>query len=403
VGALIFTAWSAVSSAALAADAADAADAALAADAMPAADPAPAVTLAADGYHRALWADGQHDASYTEWWYFNFDDPRAGVKAIFSYFVTNPGDVAGLGQAQMVAVAGSPDGGVSAMDIYPPAAFSASAEQADVTIDPGAAGADLNTVRVEPDGGGAPLYIIKGASRDGRLRWDLAYAAEAAPWLAADPMPVGRLAWERMSWLVFMPRARVTGSMTVDGRAYVIDAPGYHDHNWGEWIPTDALWNWAQFSAPGDGTAGVGTAGVALEIGDFIGKPIGVVSIDLDGERTVFTRDQYTLVHTRWAWDSVNRLFYPVESLLTADNGSLRVQVTMRALETAPLRGDLPAPLKDLIIYEQTARYDGAVWDRAPGAVSAAGAVAAGAAAGEWRQRALIAGTGFKEYTAKHR
>lgn len=390
-GALLFAAGIVAASPAIAVEPSPAADA------PPAANAAPAVALADDGYHRALWADGRHDASYTEWWYFNFDDPRTGVKAIFSYFVTNPGDIAGLGQAQMVAVAGTPDGGVSAMDMYPPAAFSASAERADVSIGPGA-GADLNTVRVAPDGGGPPVYLINGASRDGRLRWDLAYAAEAAPWLAADPMPVGRLAWEKMSWLVFMPRARVTGSMTVDGREYVIDAPGYHDHNWGEWIPTDALWNWAQFSAPGGGTPGAGTAGVALEVGDFIGKPIGVVSIDLDGERTVFTRDQYTLVHARWAWDSVNGLFYPVESLLTADNGSLRVQVTMRALETAPLRGDLPAPLKDLIIYEQTARYDGAVSDRAPGAAGAAGA-----AAGEWRQRALLAGTGFKEYTAKHR
>ena len=359
-----------------------------------AADETPAATLADDGFHRAAWADGRHDASYTEWWYFNLDDPRAGVQAIFSYFVTNPGDLAGLGQAQMVAVAGTPEGGVSTMDAYPPEAFSASAERADVTIDPGAdprggaggagAGGDLNTVRVAEDG----RYLINGASRDGRLRWDLTYAPEAEPWPAFDSMPVGRLAWEKMSWLVFMPRARVTGTLTIDGREYVVDASGYHDHNWGEWIPTDALWNWAQFSSPS----------AALEIGDFIGKPIGVVSLDLDGERTVFTRDQYSLVHTRWAWDAANRLLYPVESLLTADNGSLRLQVTLRAIDTAPLRGDLPAPLKDLIIYEQTARYSGAVWSRAP--VGAADANTA--AAGEWRQRAILAGTGFKEYTAKH-
>jgi hypothetical protein len=231
-----------------------------------------------------------------------------------------------------------------------------------------------NTIRVAADG----RYLIKGSSRDGRLVWDLAYVPEAAPWLAADPMPVGRLAWEKMSWLVFMPRARVTGTLTVDARVFVIDASGYHDHNWGEWIPTDALWNWAQFSSPR----------AALEIGDFIGKPIGVVSLDLDGERTVFTRDQYSLVHTRWAWDPVNALFYPVDSKLTADNGSLRVQVTLHAIATDPLRGDLPAPLKDLIIYEQTARYSGWVWDRTPD--------------GARRLRALLTGTGFKEYTAKH-
>jgi len=55
-------------------------------------------------------------------------------------------------------------------------------------------------------------------------------------------------------------------------------------------------------------------------------------------------------VHTRWGWDRVNRLFFPTESLLTADNGALRLEVTLRALKTEPLRGDLPRPLKDLII-----------------------------------------------------
>src|SRR5262245_3096768 len=303
--------------------------------------------VAGDEDHRSLWADGRHDASYTEWWYFNFHDPRAGVQAIFSYFVTNPTDIAGLGQAQMVAVAGTPEGGGTAMDAYPPSAFTASEERVEVTIDPdGAGGAGAaGTVRIAADG----RYLVKGRSRDGRLAWDLVYEAESTPWPAFDPMPVGRLAWEKMSWLVFMPRAHVTGTLTVDGRDYAVDAPGYHDHNWGEWIPTDALWNWAQFSTPR----------TALEVGDFIGKPLGVVGLDVDGERTVFTRDQSSLVHTRWAWDGVNRLFYPVESILNADNGVLRLQVTLRALRTEPLRGDLPAPLRDVILYEQTALYSG--------------------------------------------
>lgn len=361
---------------------------------------AAAVTLADDAYHLADWQDGSHDALYTEWWYFNFHDASTGVGGIFSYFVTDPLDLGGAGQARMASVAYTADGTVTALDQYAAASFSADAGRADVTIDPNASGAALdslrvgvaarsdgaaalNTVRVAADG----TYLVAGASRDGRIAWDLAYAPESEPWFAADRLQVGSLAWEKMSWLVAMPRARVTGTLTVDGRVIPIDAVGYHDHNWGEWIPTDALWNWAQFSSPR----------LSIEMGDFIGKPVGVVALDLDGARTVFTPDQYDLVHTRWAWDPVNRLFYPTESLLTADDGTVRLRVTLKALATDPLRGDLPLPLRDLILYEQTARYDGVVLERAP--ESEAGASSGGA--GEWRLRAIVAGTGFKEWTGK--
>jgi hypothetical protein len=325
-----------------------------------------------DAYHFPDWKDGRHDALYTEWWYFNLHDERSGLDAIFSYFVTNPDDILGNARVQMVAVAYSSDGTISAMDPYPASAFTASVDDPDVHI-----GAN----RARATGGGA--YHISGATLDGRLAWDLDYVPDSTPWSAADHLPVGRLAWEQMSWLVQMPRARVAGTLTVDGQPRAVDATGYHDHNWGEWIPTDALWNWAQFSSDR----------LSLEVGDFIGKPAGLVALDLDGARTVFTHDQYTLVHTHWGWDAANRLFYPTESRLTADNGAVKVEVTLRALSTEPLRGDLPAPLRDLIIYEQVARYDGRVWEW----VSDGGPDAAG----EWRARALVRGTGFKEWTGK--
>lgn len=320
-----------------------------------------------DAYHFSAWADGRQDAFYTEWWYFNFFDARSGVQGIFSYFITNPGDLLDGGRARMAAVAYTGQGIVSAVDPYPRAAFSASEVQADVSI-------GANAIQVID----ADTYRVTGASRDGRLRWDLTYAREAETWLAADRMGVGSFPWEKMSWLIYMPRARVVGRMVVDGRAYDISAPGYHDHNWGEWFPTDALWNWGQYS----------DRRLSLEIGDFIGKPVGVVGVDFDGERTVFTKGQYGLLHTRWALDWKSLVWYPTESVLFAGNDTRRLWVTVRAIGTEPLRGDLPLPLRDLFIFEQTARYDGWLWEKNP--------------EGEWAVASVIRGNGFKEYTARH-
>lgn len=326
------------------------------------------VTLADDAYHYAQWADGQHDATYTEWWYFNLRDVRSGLHAILSYFVLDPGNVSGIGQAQMVSVAYAREGTVIALDLYPVTAFSASADRADVTI-------EGSTVRVVDD----ETYRVSGGSRDGRLSWDLEFVRQAGPWLAGDRIGVGALDWERMSWLLYMPRARVSGRMVVDGRVYDVSGPGYHDHNWGEWIPTDALWNWAQYA----------DARVRFDMGVFIGREAGVVGVEVDGVRHVFEPGQYELMHTRWARDSENGVPYPVLSRLTAQSDEARLEVTLAATDTAALRGDLPPPLRDLIIYEQTARIDGVRSARN--------------AQGAWAPVVRFHGPGFKEYTAKHR
>ncbi len=332
------------------------------------AEPETAVTAADDAYHLSTWADGSHDASFVEWWYFNLSDPGADTRAILSYFVADPMGRLGSPLIQMVAVVYNGDGIVTSVDDYPDGAFSASEARADVAI------GDCAIEVLDDD-----RYRVSGASLDGRLSWDLTYVREAPSWFAADRAAVGSLPWEAMSWLVYMPRAQVTGTLGVEGRTLPIHGDGYHDHNWGEWIPTDVLWNWAQHSS----------ARLAFELGDFIGGPAGVASVELDGERVVFTKDRYRLRHTRWAFDAANRVFYPSVSLLTAEDDRWRLSLVIEAVETEALRGDLPLLVRDVVIYEQTARYTGRLWRKSP--------------QGRWTSAALIRGDGFKEYTATAR
>jgi len=170
----------------------------------------------------------------------------------------------------------------------------------------------------------------------------------------------------------------VVGRILVDGQTYVVNAPGYHDHNWGEWIFSNAMWNWAQYSQPG----------FVFDLGDFIGGSAGVASIELLGERTTFAKNQYSLIHTKWALDAENQKWYPIESVFSANNGSVKLVLSMHVLNTEPLRGNLPFPFPDVIIYEQTATYQGLVVNSSNNA------------------RVLsfpFQGFGFKEYTAKTR
>ena len=195
-------------------------------------------------------------------------------------------------------------------------------------------------------------------------------------------MIVNRLAcvWSRCAAVLMS--GLLAGVARGQGTAVTPADDAYHFAAWNhpphESTYTEWLWNWAQCSTPQ----------VAFEMGVFIGGPAAAVSIAAGGVRTVFGPGQYRLVHTQWAYDAADRVFYPTQSRLTATNDSARLEVDMHATATAPLVGDLPAPLKNLIIYEQPADFDGRLWSRNGG--------------GSWGLSVVFSGPGFKEYTAKH-
>jgi hypothetical protein len=319
-----------------------------------------------DAYHFRYWAGMGHAAEYTEWWYFNVYDSANNLQAIFTYFVTNPANILGagalgFGAAQVTSVAFLGNGSViTENDRYPLVRFSAAYEQADVAI-------GRNRISVDdPD-----HYRITGASRDGRIAWNLSYLRDADSWYAANRVNVGAEPWQLMSWLLYMPRAAVSGTLTIDGATYTVNSAGYHDHNWGEWNLTGVAWNWAQYSQPG----------LTFDLGDFPGKPAGFVSVEVNGQRAIFANNQYTLAHTQWAYDSQNGISYPTQSVFQGNNGSAQISLVMDVHQSDPISSGLKPPAANLVLYEQTAHFTGQV------SVSGSSPIS-------------FAGDGFKEYSA---
>ena len=320
------------------------------------------VSEAADANHFLYWLGTDHLADYTEWWYFNVYDSSNHVQALFSYLVDNPLNVPGglfpIGISEMAAVAFTPNGMINEANEFLTPSFSAKYLKADVKI-----GKQDSITVIDPD-----TYQISGATRDGRIVWNLEYKRDARSWYAGSRFNVAADPWQLMSWLLYMPRAEVTGTLTIDGMTYNVNAPGYHDHNWGEWNLNGVPWNWAQYSQPD----------VTFDLGDFPDKPGGVASVELNGKRFVFNNGQYTLTHTQWALDPVNNVVYPTQSVFHATNGGAQVDITMNVQQTDPLSA--PGPLPKAIIYEQTVTYTGQTWI-------------------DGKQMSFT-GNGFKEYTA---
>jgi hypothetical protein len=326
------------------------------------------VVLSDDAYHYKYFADGLHDWNYIEWWYFNFFDAEKDIQVIFSYSIVDPDNYTSLAQAGVTAIVFTPEGIIQETDTFPTDMFSASYEQADVQI-------AHNTVEVID----VDTYRIIGSIGDGRISWDLTYVRQAGAWFGGDREQIGVLPWEQMSWLIYMPGAYVTGEIQVNNQTYVVDnVPGYHDHNWGEWVPSNVMFNWAQYFEPG----------LTLDLGDFPDKPAGTLSIEYLGDRTTFSKEQYRLVHTRWEFDPRIFRFFPVESWLLAMNETKMLVVSMKALDTEALQVEIPFSfIPNTIIFEQTARYKGGLWEKCQD--------------GKWEALVLFNGKGFKEYTAR--
>ena len=326
-----------------------------------------------DAYHLAQFSDGQHDENFVEWWYFNLQDPAQGLELAVTYAVLDPANLTGFGLSSVSAIAYTAAGHFTDTAVYPTTQFHASSQQADVLI-PGGSPASWNYIKVLSD----DIYRVAGSiHREHDVSWNLLYVRRDRGWFGLDRERVGVFPWEQMSWLQYMPAAFVTGEVAIDGHTYqVSNTRGYHDHNWGEWIPFTVTWNWAQFTGPG----------LTFAIGDFINSATGVVSVDSFGARTVFEKQQYQIVHGGWSYDAANQLWFPTTTVVQGQTEDRFLVVSMSAIDTVPLRPppQLPLPLVP-VIYEQTAIYAGWLWERDQ--------------TGDWRLTRTFRGQGFKEYT----
>ena len=340
------------------------------------------VSLADDGYHYSEFDDDEHDESYIEWWYFNFYDEANDIKGVFTYGIADPEDLSGFGTANVIAVIFAPEGIFQENDNYPVSAFSAY-DEVNVEI-------ISNSIENSIEALNDTTYHIVGASGNGNISWDLFYERKENPWFAYDGAPVGLFfPWMNMSWLLYMPGAEVEGTVTIKTSHgtktyYISEAKGYHDHNWGEWIPAGPMWNWAQYYEPGSWD----NNRLILDIGDVYNRNVGGIRVEYNGDATIFEKDQYVIFRSQWQYDSVNQTSYPGKLTIFAFNGDedKLLLVTIESIEVAPIYKEAPKPFPNGIIYEQTAHFSGKLYEKKRYG---------------WSKLVSFNGSGFTEYTVR--
>lgn len=297
------------------------------------------VSLSDDAFHYVH--NGIDDQLYNEWWYFN--GISSDAQFIFCYLISDPENITGLRKIQVLAML-MDDPAVVA--VHQSKGYGGDRNNPSFDIDQSSITA-LN----------ASTYRIFGSARDllsGQpVDWDLTYRAIFNPWFATPvQINIGNTDGGWMKWLVYMPSARVTGTITANNQTRKINATGYHDHNWGRWVYNDPQWNWAWVSKPEDG--------FGLSLGETIGSDkLTLLGLNYAGKSVKFSGDQVNLTYSDYLLDPITASTYPGIYKVRAKNNDYLLEMIITVQKNVPFLFDYPKPLPSFLIFEQLSRFKG--------------------------------------------
>jgi hypothetical protein len=294
-------------------------------------------------WHIQDYPDNILKAGYMEWKYFNFLTPR--YSGIIVYAVADPLDFTGRGGGRMLVRIVTPKGAVGDAEVIPPQKVKPSSYAADITM-------GENTIEVHEGN----LYEIKGKTKS--LEWNLRFSPETHGIKSFAEMGLVPLDLERASWLIEMPKARVRGTIKINGETIDIDGSGYCDSNWGAPIPLLVSFNWGQYS---DESTNI----IFMEIQNLqIGRKKigrwGEVYVMHEDELIRFKKEEFTLEHLKWEKLEGTKIEMPTISLIKGENKHYRLSLLCNTEFSDPLYFKLPlnVPVQPVIV-EQIASFHG--------------------------------------------
>lgn len=190
-----------------------------------------------------LWEDGKRDddrSGVVEGWYFDaILDDGSKIAACYSTKIQPMMSAKGTHPCLKFDIT-TPDGKQVSRRItkFPKDQISFSKEKCDVRWGDNCFIGDLHT------------YHVKAVPVDG-YGFDVTLENESSPWRGET----GHIGFEEndekyFTWLCVVPRGKVTGTLTIDGKPHAITGQGYHDHQWGNTTQFEFLnhWLWARHS-----------------------------------------------------------------------------------------------------------------------------------------------------------
>ncbi len=299
-----------------------------------------------DAYH--YMKNGVDDQLYNEWWYFNGADNETQFMIIF--LLSDPENLTSSRKIQAQAVV-LQDGQPPLLGSHQSRGFGGDRNSPMFDI-------DQNGFSSEQEPNLKVWGVVNDETSGEPIKWDLVYQPTSNPWFAIPVQErVGHIKGGWMKWLVYMPSASVTGTLTIGNRTLGINGTGYHDHIWGRFALNDPQFIWAEAAVPGDG--------FSLSFRDIPGEQQDAfIGIEKDGETITFSGRQVESDYTDYAFDNTTAAVYPAGYHVAAKNRGFSLDMAVAVQESVPTLGDYPSPLPDYLAFHQVSLLQGTLRSR---------------------------------------
>lgn len=292
-----------------------------------------------DSWHYMEFRDKKHDFNYVEWKYFNF--VQKDLVGYFVYYILDPEEKTHLGGGRLLARVFKKNklrGTLAKVPVD------------EIQFDCVGAGVDMAGAKIAEKN--FHNYHINGDLDD--ISWDLSYEQKSPTVESFMNKNVGLLPWEKASWLIKMPRAKVTGTIKLEGQPIKINATGYSDTNWGEIIPFFSRYDWGQFHDDK----------ISFVFG-VLRKMTGVKSnyfyLLWNKEVVPFENTKFKVKHKKWSRDKSTGLKVPIKSEFSISKNNFSVKFRTELLYNDLLAIKVSPILPKAFVSEQIASYEGTI------------------------------------------
>jgi len=293
-----------------------------------------------DRWHFLDFPDAKHHENYIEWKYFNFI--QKDLAGYVMYYILDPEKKTKMGGGRLlvrILKNGMPYGSIKKIDMDK------------IDIDPVSAGVKMGGAKIlEHD---SYHYELDCSFED--VAWNLNYKQETPSIESFQNVHTGLMLWEKINWLIKMPRAEVKGDIRIGKKNFHINGLGYSDTNWGEMLPFFSKYEWGQYNEKSFSLV----FGILYDIKQEIKS--AYVYFILKEHIVELENAKCEIEHLEWEEDKIIGVKIPSKNIFTIKNNDYEIKFSTMlvdhdspGLKIAPF---LPAS----VVSEQIVEYEGTV------------------------------------------
>ncbi len=290
-----------------------------------------------DRWHYLDYADKKHQQNYIEWKYFNFI--QKDLAGYIIYYILDPERKTKAGGGRLL---------VRILKNGVAYGLIKKIEMDRIELDSISAGMRMDGARIIEKN--AYHYELSCNLQD--VSWNLNYKQKTPSIESFQNINSGFIRWEKINWLIKMPRAHVRGNIKVGKNIFQIDGLGYSDTNWGELLPFFSKYEWGQYNEESFSMVFGLLFGLRKIEHTYFYVILGKQVISLENAKC-------TVKHLEWTDDKSIGVKIPSKNNFLIKNNEYEINFTTTLLHHDSPGMKIHPLLPKVVVSEQIVEYEG--------------------------------------------